>query len=251
MKEFTTIIFLLVTTLSYGQNKKPDWLLSFGIDYRQSPIDIEDASSGPLMPIARSTFGELTDYSFWKVLSIHGRLGIKTKDNWLIYIVGNTRYNHNYYLEDPCRPTGPTTTIAYCNENTKDKEKIKFDLFFDIEKKLRLKKRQEKYLTVLAGLGFTNINSHTDVTYQSNFNSDTIRYFGSYLHFGPKFSLGYQYKRVKGSLDAYLVEDHIQSNLTALWIGATISYEMILKKKKKANSLLSQIYTTQIFKMSV
>lgn len=210
--------------------QQPRIFISAGVDYRTDPIDIEDIPRGP---IPSSTYGDLTGFAFWKVLSIHGRVGIKTKDNWLFSVVTYTRYNHNHFLEDPYSPSGPTTTNY--NENTKDKEKIKFDIFFDVEKKIRVRKKQEKYLTILAGVGFTNINSGTDFTYRMNLPggpSEPVRYKGSYLHFGPKLSLGYQYKRVKGSLDGYIIEDPLQIDLTSLWLGATISYELKLRKKK-------------------
>jgi hypothetical protein len=34
-------------------------------------------------------------------------------------------------------------------------------------------------------------------------------------------------------MDAYIIEDPILANHTSLWIGASISYEMVLKKEKK------------------
>jgi hypothetical protein len=53
------------------------------------------------------------------------------------------------------------------------------------------------------------------------------------FHFGPRLSLGYEYKKIKASLNAFIIEDPELTNLTSLWIGATIGYEMLLKKKKK------------------
>lgn len=222
-------LFLTISFFSTAQLKGS--FLCFGIDYRWYPTDIEDASSGPLTPINGSTFGELTDSRFWQVLSIHGRLGIEAKKKWLFSIVCNARYNHNNYIEDPYIQTGPTSGSFI--KNTREKKKIKLDVFFDIEKKIRLVKKQEKYLTLLAGLGFTNINSHTSVTYKSNISSEIKTYTGSYLNFGPKFSIGYQYKKIKGSLDTYMIEDPLKSNLTSLWLGATVSYEIRLKNKKR------------------
>jgi hypothetical protein len=226
------LLFLIfIATHSSAQKHKPVPVFSFGLDYRQTPIDIEDVPRGPSLT---STFGELTDFDFWRVLSVHGRLGIKTKSNWLLSIVGYTRYNHNHYVEDPLMPSGPTVYVY--NENTKDKERFKFDVFVDLEKKIRLKRNQDKFFTILAGLGLTNINSQVDIIYQKNNTGGTTiptKYKGTYLQLGPKLSLGYQQKRIKSSLDAYFIEDPLKTDLTSLWLGATISYEMRLKKKNK------------------
>jgi hypothetical protein len=180
-------------------------------------------------------------------------LGIKTKKNWLLSIVGNTRYNHNHYSEDPLIPSGPT--VYYYNENTKEKEKIKLDVFFDVEKKIRIRRNKERFLTILTGLGLTNINSQVDITYRRNNytggTNDPIRYKGSYLHFGPKFSLGYQYKKIKSSLDAYFIEDPLKTNLTSLWIGAAISYEMSLKKNTVKLELYKKPDAAVYYKQSI
>jgi hypothetical protein len=213
-----------------AMTQQKETFAGFGLDFRQDPIDIEDVPRGPSLT---STYGKLTHLNFWKVLSIHGRLGIKSKDNWLFSIVCYTRYNPNHYVEYPFIPSG-LTSLSY-NENAKAKKRIKFDLFLDIEKKLRIRRNLEKYLTILAGLGLTNINSQANLTYQRNDNSggtpEPISYKGSYLHFGSRFSLGYQYKRLKCSLDAYVIEDPLKTDLTSLWLGATISYELNLKKR--------------------
>lgn len=120
MRNSLLLLLIFIATQSTAQNKKPVPVLTFGVDYRQNPIDIEDASSGPLTPIARSTFGELTDYNFWRVFSINAGLGIETKKKWCFSLESYTRYNHNNYLKDPSIRTGPTT--GYLDNNTLDKE---------------------------------------------------------------------------------------------------------------------------------
>jgi hypothetical protein len=90
----------------------------------------------------------------------------------------------------------------------------------------------------MAGIGFININTRYDVvlrdTLENGYVTPGKRYQGRFVYFGPRISLGYQYKKIKASLDAFVIEDPALTNLTSLWIGATISYEMILRKKKKS-----------------
>ncbi|GEM_PF-3251997 len=222
------LISFFVSKICFCQNT----FIEAGLDYRTYPIDVEDAPRGPL---PTSTYGSLTGDGFWKTLSIHGRFGIKTKKNWLFSVALHSRYNHNHFIEDPHIPNSQIS--YYYNENAKDKKKIKFDVFAEVEKKIKIKRNQEKYLTILGGLGFVNINSQTDITYLKNNISGNppqlTRYKGSFKHFGPKFSLGYQYKRIKSSIDTYVIEDPGLTNYTSLWFGASLSYELMLKSKKR------------------
>lgn len=221
-------LFLLLAVPVYGITQQKQLFTGVGIDYRQDPIDIEDVPRGPSL---QSTYGYLTHNDFWKVLSIHGRAGIKIKQTWIFSLVSYVRYGRSHYLEDPYTPSGPTITSF--NPHTTSRSKARFDVFIDAEKKLRIRKRREKYLTIMVGLGFTNINSGVSLSYRSNISGNIISYKGSYLHFGPRFSLGYQYKKIKGSLDAYVIEDPLKTNLTSVWTGATISYEFVWKKRRK------------------
>jgi hypothetical protein len=214
------------------KSQKTEILTSFGIDYRTYPIDIEDAQQGPL---PTSTYGELTGSAFWKVLSVHGKLGVKTKDNWLFSLSLYSRYNHNHFLDDPYIPNSPNS--YYYNEDTRAKNKIKFDVFVETEKKIRIKRNHEQYFTMLLGVGYTNLNSNTDITYlKNNVSGGTAQptiYKGSFQQFCPKLSIGYQYKKIKGSIDSYFIEDPLLTNYTSIWLGATISYELVLKKRSK------------------
>lgn len=230
MKSLLTAALLFFSFCAFSQNSH--WLLSAGVDYRQYPIDIEDA---PLGGLPSSTYGDLTGDKFWKTASIHVRACFRLTHNWQLSIVGYTRYNHNHFTEDPYQADGATTTVY--NENTLDKHKIKFDVFADIEKKIRLSKMQEKYLILLGGLGFTNINSGTNFQYLINGPVGTVPqpaiYKGSFLHFGPRCSIGYQYKRIRTTIDAYFIEDPELTNYTSLWLGAAFSYDLLLNRKKK------------------
>ena len=86
----------------------------------------------------------------------------------------------------------------------------------------------------MVGMGFTNINSRWDVVLVDTVygNPFSYHYKGTHFHFGPRLSLGYQYKMIRLSLDAYVIEDPIRANLTSLWTGATLSYEMIWRREK-------------------
>lgn len=200
-------------------------VLSFGIDYRLYPIDIEDVPRGPL-PDNNGLPSD--DGRFWQAVSIQGRYGIRFEKNWLISASLYTRYNLLHRLEG----------VRYPNpafKQVKEKKNLKFDIFLDLEKKIRLKKEKERYFWGVAGLGFTNINSRFDIILTDTSEYGPFpehHYKGTMLHFGPRLSFGYQYENIKASLDTYLIEDPALTNLTSLWFGATICYEISIKRKK-------------------
>lgn len=221
------LISFFVSKICFCQNT----FIEAGLDYRIYPIDVEDAPNGPL---PSSTYGSLTGDGFWKTISIHGRWGILTKNYWAFSFSTYIRYNHNHYKEEPYYIVAPT--VLGTDQNTPDKSKLKFDFFFDIEKKVRTRKTSKNYLFLLGGIGFTNVNSGTNFPYLRGVftgSPQPARYKGSFLHIGPRFSLGYQYKRIKSSIDIYIIEDPGLTNYTSLWFGASLSYELMLKSKKR------------------
>ena len=231
MKHFFLFIVISISFRAFAQ--KPTPFLSYGLDYRMYPIDIENAPRGPL-PSDNGLPAD--DSKFWKVLSIHGRYGFILEQNWLLSASLYSRYNllHrvqgiNYYSPSP-------TVLEPSDRKVKERKNLKLDFFIDAEKKMKLKKNKERYFFALAGIGFTNINSRFAIVLTDSVESipfDSRHYKGTLFHFSPRISLGYQYNKLKASLDAYIIEDPTLANLTSLWIGATISYEMLLKKKKK------------------
>ncbi len=223
-------LFIFSTSIS-GQNSTH--IINIGIDYRTYPIDIEDTPVDANGGLQGSTYGDLTGDGFWKTISIHGKYGVNTKKNFCFSVAVHARYNHNHYTKEPYYVIAPT--VLGTDPKTPAKFKLKFDLFLDIEKKIRVKKNRESFLFVIGGIGFTNINSGTDIYYVKNTftgSPQPARYKGDFLHFGPRFSLGYQHKKIKGSLDAYFIEDPGLTDLLSLWLGATISYEIVIKKRK-------------------
>lgn len=226
MKITALIFFLLMTTLLFGQAKRSNMFFGAGIDYRQYPIDIEDAPPGPL---PHDEGPPLDDLKIWQVFSIHGRSGLQLKKNWFVSISLYTRYNLLHRIQ----------AINIANpypENVKVKKNFKYDLFLDVEKKFLLKRNEERYFFVMAGLGITNLNSRFDITLTDSTEYGPFpphHYSGTLLHFSPRLSIGYQYGKMKISLDSYIIEDPALTNLTSLWLGTTISYESLLKRKKK------------------
>lgn len=212
---------MVFSLLTFGQSGNS--IISFGLDYRQYPIDIEDVPRGGYHSNA------LPDNSrFWQVISVHGRYGIKLKKNWSLSLAFYTRYNHMNWLQG----------YNYVNPPSDRTEKMnfKYDAFLDVEKKVQLKKDTERFLFLLIGVGFTNTNTHFDVFLQDTLPTGPVegkRYIGSFVHLSTRLSFGYQYEKIKASLDAYIIEGPDRTNLTSLWLGATISYEINLKKKKK------------------
>ncbi len=225
MKKTVWILFLFITLASSGQKGKPGWFVGGGLDYRMYPIDVEDVPRGPL-PRDNSLPG--SDTKFWRPVSLHTRFGWQTAGSWLFSLSAYGRYNQFHRIEG----------INYANlypQNLRTKKNFKSDIFLDIEKKIGAGKKTGKNFFVLAGLGLTNINSRWDVVLTDTSASGspfTVHYKGTFLHFGPRLSLGYQHKGFKISLDGYMIEDRKRANLTALWCGATVSYEIALKKKK-------------------
>lgn len=231
MKAVTLLFLLLAGLIVAGQ--KENQFLSFGFDYRQYPIDIEDVPRGPLPP---DNGLPSDDSKFWRPLSIHGRYGFKLKRNWLLSVSFYGRYNLLHRLEGINYLSPYPTVLEPSPQKVIERKNSKFDFFIDVEKKRKIKKGKEIYLFVLTGIGFTNINSKFDIILTDSLESRPFQshhYYGTLLHFGPHISLGYQYEKVKASLDAYMIENPTLANLTSLWIGGTISYEITLRKKKK------------------
>lgn len=219
---FSTL--LLYTFLQTEAQSKQDFI-SFGLDYRIFPIDIEDVPSGPL-PADKGLPDD--DSKFWQAISVHTRYGIRLKRNWSLSLSFYTRYNLLHRLE------GINVDKPYPG-NIRKKRSFKYDCFVDMERKFRLKKNDRSFF-ILAGAGITNMNSRFDITltdYRDSGPFPPRRYKGTFLHFSPRLSLGYQYQKMRGSFDTYFIEGSTRNNLAALWFGGTISYELQLKKKKK------------------
>jgi hypothetical protein len=224
MKSLFAGVIFLHTCLASAQTSNT--FFSFGIDYRQYPIDIEDVQRGGYSSNAMPREG-----NFWNTSSICSRYGLNFKENLSISLASYIRYNHNHFLQGVNLATPQ-------QEKIKEKKKIKFDFFLDVEKKFSLKKGKNRFLTALAGIGFTNINTGYDIFLQDTLPSGPIQgyqYTGNYLRFGPRINLGYQYERLKFSIDTYVIEGPDLTNLTSLWFGASLCYEIPIGKKNKTS----------------
>jgi hypothetical protein len=213
--------------------QKTTSFLSFGLDYRMYPIDVEDVPRGPL-PSNKGLPSD--DLKFWKASSIHGRYGFILEQNWLLSASLYGRYNLLHRVEGVNYFSPYPTVLEPSPQKVKERKNFKFDFFIDVEKKIKLKKSKERYFFALAGIGFTNINSRFDIILIDSVESIPFashHYNGTLLHFSPRISLGYQYNKLKASMDAYIIEDPTLANLTSLWIAASMSYEMVFKKRKK------------------
>jgi hypothetical protein len=223
MKKTIWILFLFISYACNGQNGKPGWFVAGGLDFRSESIDIEDVPRGSSLP----QYGPPFEKKFWKTLSVHGRVGFSPGRNWFFSTSFYTRHNVFHRVEG----------INFGNTTYKEprtKKNFKYDIFLDLEKKIRLKKNKERYFFVQGGIGFVNINTRFDfvVTDTTEWGSTYAGYYkGTMLHGGPRMSLGYQHGPIKISLDGYITEDAALSTLTAVWIGTTLSYEFVLRKK--------------------
>ena len=214
-------IAVLISSVLYSQKKVA--FVSLGINYRSYPIDIENVPRGPY-----SSNGLPDDEKFWKVLSFNSGAGTKLKKNWQISLSICTRYNHLTWLQGRNLATPPV-------EKRREKKNLKFDFFTQVEKQLQLKKRQKQCFFIAVGVGLINLNTKYKVFLQDTLPSGPTQgkmYEGTYLHFSPNLSIGYQYEKIRASIDAHIIEGPDQTNLTSLWIGGTICYEIILRRKK-------------------
>ena len=151
MKSFAILTSLLVTTFSWGQVKKSGRLLSFGIDYRMYPIDIEDVPRGPLPP---DNGLPSDDSKFWQPLSIHGRYGLMFEKNLVVAASFYGRYNLLHRVEARNNFFSPfSTVINRPPEKVKEKKNLKFD-FFIVRKENKNKKSQGKIFIRCGGSWF-------------------------------------------------------------------------------------------------
>jgi hypothetical protein len=230
MKIFFFTIALLISLCTNAQNNIT--FFELGLNYRQDPLDIEDVPRGPSLPSGQSGF---YGSRFCKVLSLSSNLGVQTNNLFGFSVSAFTRYNHLYWLQGRNFNYYDIHDPEY--DNRKEKKNFKYDIFLNAEKKFRLKKSKERFLFASGGIGFTNLNTKYDVMLQDTFPSgpgEKYNYKGTLLHLSPRFSLGYQFEKLKASIDAFVVEGPDLTNLTSLWLGATIRYEMKFKKRKKS-----------------
>lgn len=214
----------------FAQNTRN--LISFGLDYRIYPIDIEDVPRGPL---PRNNGLPPNDEKFWQTFSVHSEFGLQIQKNWVFSASLYGRYNLLHRIENVNYTSPYPTVLGPPLKKSKEKKNLKFDFFLDVEKKIRLKKNNQQFLFIKGGAGFTNINSRFDIILTDSLESvpfDTKHYKGTFFHFGPRLSIGYQYNKIKASIDGYIIEDPMLTNLTSMWLGASLSYEIKLKRKK-------------------
>ena len=217
--------FLLLACTARCQKHSPAFFAVAGAEYRQYQIDVEDVPRGPLP----GNNGLPSDDSrFWKAISLDAQFGVRVREKWSVSLSTCVRYNLLHRLE------GINIDKPY-PKSIKEKKNFKYDLFFDIEKNIRLKKNKERYLFAIAGIGFTNINSAFDIILTDSYESGIFpshHYQGTFLHFTPHINIGYRYKKIRVSVNTYFVEDPLLANLTSLWIGSSVNYEIDIRKKK-------------------
>jgi hypothetical protein len=224
LKTFFFIILLLTkASFAAAQSKKSNYVLSLGLEYRQLPVDIED------LPGGGNSSGNDVFYGldFWRSLSIQSRAGINLRNNWQASIISYIRYNHLHWLELP------EDGIAEL-QDLKEKRNLKYDLFFAFEKRKLLKKNKEKYLFVSTGIGLSNLNTRYNVYFKDTLASGAIYeewFKGTFLRFTPRVGLGFQFQNLIVSINGIVIEGPDLMNLTSLWLGINIAYEIRLKAK--------------------
>jgi hypothetical protein len=225
MRRWLLFMTLGMVVAAQAQIKTSRYFISAGINYRDYPVDIENAPRGPLPRSEDGFYGS----AFWQTASLQAGAGKNLGKNWQVSLTGHIRYNHFHWLELPWEG-------LVSSQDLKEKKSFKYDLLLECEKGFLLKQKKGKYIIASFGLGAVNMNTRYDITlrgvtpsgamYEQDFN-------GTFLRLSPKISVGYQYKKVKVTIDAMVVEGAQLANYTALWPGITLRYEFpaLLKKQ--------------------
>jgi hypothetical protein len=217
MRRSLLFIALCIVFSASGQIKNSRYFFSVGINYRDYPVDIEDAPRGALPRDEGGFYGS----QFWQTASLQAGAGKNFKKNWQLSITLHGRYNHFHWLELPREGLVNAQSL-------KEKKNFKYDLFLEMEKGFRLKKKKERFFIVSAGIGPVNMNTRYNLTLKGVTPSGTMYeqdFKGTLFRIAPRISLGYQFKKIKMTLDAIVVEGAQLANYTALWWGATLRYE--------------------------
>jgi hypothetical protein len=222
MKKLIVIVLFLRYSPCFGQHQ----FIDAGIDYRQFPIDIEDVPRGPSL----QSNGGFYSWDFWTAFSLNVRYGIETKKYWSIALSWYIRYNHL------CWTKGRNFSYSIFEPNPPGKKVFKYDILLEAEKRFRVGKKKTNTINVLAGAGWVNLNTRYNVVLRDTFLTylgPIKHYSGNVARFAPKFSIGYQYKRIRTSIDGYIIEGHDLNGLTALWVGWSLAYEFRLHARKR------------------
>lgn len=206
-----------------AQVNKSKYLLSLGIEYRQLPIDIENSTING----SNSGKGVFYGLDFWRNLNFQSSIGINLRNDWQASIVSYIRYNHLHWLELP------EDGVAEF-QNLSEKKNFKYDIFLIIEKRKQIKRNKENFFLFSGGVGLSNLNTKYNVHFKDTLPSGQIyeeTFDGTFLRFTPRIGLGFQFQHLKISINSIIIEGPDLADLTSLWLGLSLSYEFLLKKK--------------------
>jgi len=222
MHRLIILLGLFVSSTSLAQTNSPFILM--GIDYRQYPIDIENAPRGPY-----NSNGGFYGDKFWKTPSLLLGTGLSFKKNLALSLTTFTRYNHLYWLDGQ----------NFASQNVKkraERKNIKLDMFIDIDKSFRVKKSKNNFLFASLGIGVLNLNTKYNVVIQDTFPNGlgiARHYKGSLTKLAPRISTGYRFKNFKIFIEAFITENPDLTNLISLWLGGGLKYDLFLKNRVK------------------
>lgn len=221
MKPIFLLLFLLPQLV---QAQKSRFIFRAGVEYRFFPIDIEDVPSG-----GYSSNSLPDDEKFWKTPSIQLEAGTAITRNSTISFQLTGRYNHLHWLQGMNYVNPPYERAARKN--------LKLDLYAIIEQKFPLDKKGNQSLFSSLGFGFTNLNTKYSVFLQDTLPSGPTQgklYEGDFTHFGLQLRVGYQYKTLRFSYFAHLIEGPDRTGLASLWMGIGLAHE-IRSQKERSN----------------
>lgn len=222
MRYLIILLGLFLSSASLAQRNSPFILM--GVDYRQFPIDIENAPGGPY-----SGNGGFYADKFWKVSSLVLGTGLSMKRNLDLSIITFTRYNHLHWLEG-------RNFASQSTQKRKEKKNFKLDVFFDLNKNISLRKSKKNYFIASLGIGLINLNTNYDVIIQDTFPGGpgmARHYKGSLTKLAPRISTGYRFRNFKIFMEAFITENPDLTNLTSLWLGGGLKYDLFLKNGEK------------------
>jgi hypothetical protein len=213
MKLLSSLLFFLVLHTGYCQS----YSISAGISYRTYPIDIENVPPGP-------AHGDASFYSsrFWKPLSVQWSTAKYLPGNWTIQLSNVIRYNHTNWK------TGVNYNVTNPPKRPEAKS-FKYDFIFDIERQMPIRHSQKSAFCIQLGVGAVNLNSGFDVKMRDTLPTgltDLRHYKGSFAKISPHLGIGYKMDKFKLMIDCLVVEGPTFQNLSSLWIGASVVYEI-------------------------
>jgi hypothetical protein len=146
-------------------------------------------------------------------------------ERWIVKL--SNYFSRNYLV----------TTVDSFNKPVKDLYSFKYDLFFDINYELRLRKHKYSFFYLGAGIGRMNISKKFDYNFptgERDINGNRIfeKRATSLAFWAPRLSVGFAYKNFNVFVIAHGTPDEDLNSNPSLWVEYKLLYSFQLKKRK-------------------